>query len=224
MKLNIYNVSNKICHLFYGNYLVVNLPVKKVQECLVALNTGELYESKRVLAAMGNHDTEAKNANICRTFILDEKFRLIIRDGGYDLVLLRLGQNVILPHAGLPAQKSVDDMIREHPDGPGALQQWLARNLEARGFEQRLQLKPSYIHKDLLMAAVMFCAALILLYAIFFGKYGDVIDDLYKIWIIAASIAALLASAAIVRKRLKAKKNPTEPVYVKLKDHDHSYN
>lgn len=226
MKPEIYDINDEKCHLFYGDYLVVNLPVERTHECLEALNAGQHYQyprgAKRALASLGGNNKEESNPDICVTFIWDEKSRLIIRDADYDLVLRRLDVRIPLSSKGYVRKK---DPLKEwfmtgsrkgRVLDQSALIGWLIQNIEARGYKPEEKKRPFYTHKDAVIAFCVFLCALVMVYV--FAEQYKVMHkqaELFKIF--GAAVVGLAALGYTIKKWFAAK-NITEPVYSKSKN------
>lgn len=226
MKTEVFDIDDKRCHFFYRDFLVVNLPKQRKQECIDALGMGELYEyprgAKRALASLGGNTTDQNNPKLCTTFMLDDKFRLVIREAEYDLVLQRSGLKILLISDGSIRQKDplkqwlTAGFKKKDIGEQGALRQWLVENLTARGYVQQVQEQPFYKNRDALISGGLTlgaCAAA----ALFYGEYAksQSYPDLAPVAI--AVVVGLGALVTLLKKVFKAK-SFTEPVYVKNKN------
>lgn len=225
MKPEIYDIDGEKRHLFYGDYLVVNLPAERTRECLDDLSAGRLYEyprgAKRALASLGNSKAE-NNPELCTTFVWDEKARLIVRDADYDLVLQRQDVKIPLSSKGYARKKDplkawlLTGSKKGSVSEQSALKDWLVQNVEARGYKPEIQKRPFYTHKDAVIAGCIFLCAVALIY-VFAGQYRASHDQTELLKILAATVVGLGALGYAVKKWFAAK-NLTEPVYLKNKN------
>lgn len=225
MEPSIYDVNYEKCHLFYRNYLVVNLPVERKQECLNTLRAGQQYTyprgARRALVSLGSNNKAENNLNICTTFIWDDKSRFIIRNADYDLVFKRLDEKISLSSKGFVRKK--DPLKEWFMTGSkkglvvdqSALKDWLIKNLEARGYKLKEHKRPVYTHKDIVIAGCLFLCALVMLY-IFNDQYKVSHNQTEVFKMLAAGAVALVALGYAIKKWFEVK-NLTEPVYFKSK-------
>lgn len=223
MKPEIHNVNDTSCHLFYGNFLVVNLPHDKMDECLQTLNRGELFEyprgAKRVMTSLGRDTNDENNPKICKTFVLDENFSLLIKGAENDLVLQRAGLRTVLTSDGYVRKKDplkewllMGSRKREGYE-PTGLREWLACNLETRGYQQAEREQPFYKQKDTLTSAGLFVAGLAAV-ALFYQEYQKVQDYGALVPVGIALVVSIGALVFLVKKALTAR-SFAEPVYTK---------
>lgn len=144
MPPEIFQLTQKYCCLIYGDNLVVNLPVDKVEECMAQLDLGREYEYplgvKRSYAdfmntVFRNVDflAKAESRNILHkewpvsvAFKLDEKFCLQVNDGARGKIFLDREKNHIIANANRKAYPgSADD---------DTFWAWLDAALLKRGF------------------------------------------------------------------------------------------
>lgn len=226
MQPAIYDINAEKRHLFYHNYLVVNLPVERTQECLDTLNAGRPYTyprgARRALVSLGSNNKAENNLDICTTFIWDEKSHLIMREADYDLVLQRPNEKISLSSKGYVRKK--DPLKEWFMTGSkkglvvdqSALKSWLIQNLEARGYKLEEHKRPIYTHKDIVIAGCLFLCALVMLY-VFHDQYKAAPNQTEVFKIMGAGVVGLVSLGYAIKKWF-AVKNITEPVYLKNKN------
>lgn len=188
MQPEIFQIDKDTCYLLYGNYLTVNLPMDRIDACLASLRKGRPYKYPRgILRAYESLKYEGMGAlYLCKTFILDGKFRLFIRESP---------SQVKIRHGRLYCENAGDKTSYEALSTVLTLEKWLADYLVKQGFTYvKRKIKPGYYWGQWLFWLVMF----LVIWGLFIANVHDAFRSTIGVVIISAVAIIMFLAVSLV--------------------------
>lgn len=112
MQPQIFETENNKCILCYADFLVINLDLAQLDQCMETLQEGQPYKYK---PSFWKPSTEAEiKANTTRTFVFNREFEARFRLKGGECFISQNGETVTVTQRGF--------------------REWLTANLEERGY------------------------------------------------------------------------------------------